>query len=321
MVTVSGNSILDGFTYGVPLKQIYTHGKLVWDRYSEYYISWTPVNLNQSFSINGITYQMSQFSGYFTGFNGIITRAAFYQTDVSTIETNAIGIDVNAFYSCSLLTSIDLPECTYIYGGFTRCKNLIEVSAPKLIQLGNMDPYLSVNNGGFDLCSKLSSIYLPECLSVRKGFTGCSRLTDVSLPKCVYIEDAFEHCSSLVSIELPECTYCGYDTFRECYSLRDVSLPKCSFIYYDAFAYCSSLSEISLPVCGCMAEGAFMDCINLNNIYLEYSSVCLISSDTFQGTPIDSGTGSIFVPQSLVEDYKSDSMWSKYASQIFPIPE
>ena len=312
---------MDGYTDGVSIQKIYANGELVWNRYSQYYISWTPTNLNQSFKIDGITYQMRDYNGYFNGFNGVINRAAFDETDVSTIETNAIGIDVNAFYSCSLLTSINLPECTYIYGGFTRCKNLIEVSAPKLIQLGNKDPYLSINNGGFDQCSKLSSIYLPECLSVRRGFTSCSRLTDVSLPKCVYIEEAFTYCISLVSIELPECTYCGYGTFWECYSLRDVSLPKCSFINYDAFAYCSSLSEISLPVCGCMSEGAFMYCINLNNIYLEYSSVCLIGSDTFQGTPIDSGTGLIYVPQSLVEDYKSDSMWSSYASQIFAIPE
>ena len=175
MVTVSGNSIVDGFTYGVPLRQIYTHGNLVWDRYSENYISWTPVNLNQSFSINGITYQMSQFSGYFTGFNGIITRAAFYQTSLTSLETNAFSIDINAFGECSLLTSVNLSKCSYILGGFNSCKNLIYVSAPKCKLIGSNDSFLGPV-GGFISCSKLTSIFLPECESIIGGFRYCEHL-------------------------------------------------------------------------------------------------------------------------------------------------
>ena len=51
------------------------------------------------------------------------------------------------------------------------------------------------------------------------------------------------------------------------------------------------------------------------------TSVPVGGNNMFQGTPIDTGTGSIYVPDSLVENFKSATNWSSYADVIKPISE
>ena len=41
----------------------------------------------------------------------------------------------------------------------------------------------------------------------------------------------------------------------------------------------------------------------------------------FYNTAIENGTGYIYVPDSLVDSYKTATNWSTYASQIKPISE
>ena len=41
----------------------------------------------------------------------------------------------------------------------------------------------------------------------------------------------------------------------------------------------------------------------------------------FGGSKIASGTGYIYVPDDLVEDYKAATNWSTYAAQIKPLSE
>lgn len=42
---------------------------------------------------------------------------------------------------------------------------------------------------------------------------------------------------------------------------------------------------------------------------------------TFTNTLIASGTGFIYVPDALVESYKTATNWSTYADQILPLSE
>ena len=44
--------------------------------------------------------------------------------------------------------------------------------------------------------------------------------------------------------------------------------------------------------------------------------VTLGSEDAFYFTPIEDGTGYIYVPSNLVDSYKSANGWSTYANQI-----
>ena len=180
-------------------------------------------------------------------------------------------------------------------------------------------PALSFSNGLLSGSTKAIASYFASYLSVSK-----SDITGVSLPECRYIgEDTFGYCSKLNQVNLPECRYIYDFAFDNCDSLSQVSLPVCEYIGEEAFQHCS-LKQVSLPKCSYIGNGAFLGCINLMSITIGYSSVCnmnVTDIDAFEDTYIALGTGSIYVPASLVEAYKSAENWSKYSSQIFPISE
>ena len=223
-------------------------------------------------------------------------------------------ISGNAFRGCSSLTEISLPACANISGYvFVECSSLSEVYLPVCT---------SVGNDVFGNCISLSEISLPSCVSLGKAFWGCSSLTRIDLPVCKYLTNSavFENLP-ITSINLPLCESITSWAFNNCRSLSDVSLPACNSIYNVAFQQCQSLRELNLPVCCYIDSSAFWGCY-LDKLTLGSTSVCVLNSrDAFQYTKINAGTGSIYVPSSLVDAYKSATIWSTYSSQIFPIPE
>ena len=154
------------------------------------------------------------------------------------------------------------------------------------------------------------------------AFTG-KNIQTVNLPYATSVyNSAFYNCYSLSQVSLPMCSYIGSSTFYNCYSLSQVSLPMCSYIGGSVFKYCNSLSQVSLPMCSYIGSYTFWYCRSLSLITIGYSSVCgLGSSNVFNATQITSSTGSIYVPASLVDSYKSANNWSYFSTQIFPIPE
>ena len=152
------------------------------------------------------------------------------------------------------------------------------------------------------------------------AFQSCYSLSQVSLPICSYIwGNVFEKCSSLSQVNLPMCSYIGTGALGYCKSLSQVSIPVCSYIGVTAFAYCISLSQLSLPVCSIIRDYAFIGCKSLSIITIGYSGVCSLGLNPFESTKITSSTGSIYVPASLVDAYKSAENWSVYSNIIYPI--
>ena len=61
----------------------------------------------------------------------------------------------------------------------------------------------------------------------------------------------------------------------------------------------------------------FDGCTSLTSVTFQCNNVRPYGSQMFNGTPIASGNGRIYVPDSLVQAYKTASGWSSYASVIF----
>ena len=170
--------------------------------------------------------------------------------------------------------------------------------------------------------TNIKTVNLPYATTVGfSAFYGCTSLSQVSLPMCSSIgTNTFYHCTSLTQISLPMCSYISANAFQYCSSLSQVSLPMCSYISSYAFDGCSLLSRVSLPKCSYIGGYTFRNCSSLSIITIGYSSVCsLKNSNAFTITQITSSTGSIYVPASLVDSYKSATNWSYFSTQIFPI--
>lgn len=159
-------------------------------------------------------------------------------------------------------------------------------------------------------------------------FACMSNLEKIEITNLNIVATQFAFCCPLLScISLPACTDIREWAFYSCKSLSSVNFPACTVVNAQAFAKCDSLSLASFPVCASIGYAAFMSCYNLLNLYLASTSLCALNySETFKSTPIDGYTtstggvyGSIFVPASLVDSYKSATNWATYADRITAI--
>lgn len=132
---------------------------------------------------------------------------------------------------------------------------------------------------------------------------------------------AFRDCGGLTGISFPKVVSIGTQAFRSC-GLTAVNFPLVTVLGTFAFSNCTSLTSVDFPLVTVLGNQTFSDCTSLTSVVLRASTVCnLQSANVFTGTPIESGTGYVYVPDELVDSYKSATNWSVYADQIRPISE
>ena len=267
-------------------------------------------------------------------------RSCYSLSQVNLPMVKTIGL--STFNACSALTSLTL--CTDVYwtipfGARTYVgtpitnesssasiyvrsdtyslwisSKLWSEYSSKFVSVPVSGPALSLSNGLLSGTTKAIASDFTDYLSVSK-----SDITGVSLLECRYIgKQTFNSCK-LTQVSLPKCEYIDELAFNNCGAFYEINLPECRYIGDYAFQNCE-LDDAILPKCEYLGNGAFQNCW-MGSITIGYSSVCNINVDTFNGTDIAIGTGSIYVPASLVEAYKSAPFWSNYSYQIFPISE
>ena len=202
---------------------------------------------------------------------------------------NVVGVADSAFYGCSALTSITLPNGLTSIGGsaFSGCTALNSITIP--LSVTNID--VSV----FEGCTML-----PTENSVRYADKWAVSVTDKSLTtytlrdNTIGIADqTFSQCPNLTSIILPSgLTSIGSSAFSGCRGLTSIALPdSLTSIGAKAFAFCSSLSAIAIPqATETIKSGAFSGCSSLTNIIIEdrASKLTFGGKNVFDGCPLDS---------------------------------
>lgn len=197
MISVFGSNITNAYTNGVSVKAIYTNGVKVWPVEPEvYYIRWWPSTATGSFTIDGRTYRMEDYSGYFELINPIITSSAFRYRDITSIMTNATTVEENAFLMCDYLESVNLPNCENI----------------GLAAIGG--------------CQALTSVNIPKCSYINDyAFMDCRNISEISIPECTHIgTSAFAFCYSLKSIVIENDCYIGMSAFCDCSLFESITL-------------------------------------------------------------------------------------------------
>lgn len=87
-----------------------------------------------------------------------------------------------------------------------------------------------------------------------------------------------------------------------------------------AFHACSALSMVSVPAVTFIGANAFYGCTSLTELRLMSPVMCVLSSsNAFSQTPILSGRGSIYVPASLLSQYKSANQWSYLSNALIGV--
>ena len=249
--------------------------------------------------------------------SSVIGAYAFYScTNLENISCScAPAIGTAAFSSCYKLKTADFSTCTSIASsGFANCSSLSTINFPvcQTIEL-----YAFYN------CYKLDSANFPSCTTISQAaFYNCSKLTDISFPNCVsFGVSTFFKCYNLKSAYFSLISSIPMEGFAYCSSLSDISFPNCRIIMSSAFAYCSKLDNASFPMCSIIYQNAFRNCSNLYSIYfLSTSYVTLSNYNAFSYTPISTSSngiyGSIYVPSSMLNSYKTRTNWTRYSSRF-----
>ena len=156
---------------------------------------------------------------------GTVFKGKTYITSFNELQyfTSLTSIGSNAFYNCTSLTSINIPESVTI-----------------------------INNCAFYLCSSLTSIIIPEKVTSigNSAFQNCYELTNIIIPDSVTSisigGSAFKGCTKLASITLPEgLSSIGNNAFQNCGSLTEFTIPNSmTSIGSYAFGDCTGLTEI-----------------------------------------------------------------------------
>ena len=212
-----------------------------------------------------VTYRGISPTDYYREYHGDVTipSTVIYNSK----EYNVTSIRDDAFYGCSSLATITLPEGVTSIGGnaFIGCTSLYDINIPEGVT--------SIGGSAFHGCSRLTSINIPESVTSigDEAFWGCYKLTDINIPEGVTSigEEAFHGCSSLTAINIPEgVTSIGNAAFYGCSSLTAINIPEnVTLIGSSAFWNCSSLTAINIPEgVTSIDDNAFRGCSSLTAI-------------------------------------------------------
>ena len=186
-----------------------------------------------------VTYRGTSFDQYSNEYTGSVVIPSSVTYNGTTYSVTTIGSE--AFYSCSGLTSVTIPNSvTSIENyAFIDCSRLTSVTIPNSVT--------SIGNGAFYYCYDLTSVTIPNSVTSigYQAFYKCTGLTSVTIGNSVTTirSEAFYYCTGLKEI------YVKADTPPSAYSSIFSGVTTNSATLYvpvgskDAYAAANGWSE------------------------------------------------------------------------------
>ena len=208
-------------------------------------------------------------------------------------EPNVTSVRDYAFANNKTIEIVNFPSLKVVKQyAFAFCGNLKSIDLSNVTELGESAFQQAALEG-----TLLLTAYDPS--SVAKNIFRGNKFTSISIPLAKILgHSMFISCDQVTSVNLPLVETMNDWTFAHCTKLKIVTLPKIKKLTRYTFGY-SGLEKLVLP----------------------NSVVCTIASDTLINTPIAQGKGYVYVPDNLLNSYKTNTNWAKYVNQIKPMSE
>lgn len=177
----------------------------------------------------------------------------------------------------------------------------------------------TVRNYVFYTCKALVTARFPRATNIGfYAFQGCTELTEVHGAEATNIDaNAFSGCSKLTEADFPKVETIGKYAFSDCTALAHINAPRTRIIQTYAFQNCTALETLDFSNKVTINSAAFKGASSLRSVILRSTGYSTLNrSDAFDGTPIASGEGYIYVPASRVATYKTEAGWYNLAAQF-----
>lgn len=126
------------------------------------------------------------------------------------------------------------------------------------------------------------------------------------------------------------CTEISERAYNGLTSVRSVKFANVTSVGKNAFVLCSNLEKADFYKVESFGDGAFYNAKALKTLIIRTQTMCTMTNPMsmfgykigadYRG-PIALGTGYIYVPSALVDTYKADTKWSKFAAQFRAIED
>ena len=292
---------------------------------------WEPVGeKSYDFAVNGMYFKKIDEGTVKMTFGEELYTADILIPSTVTYEGttyDVTAIDSYAFYGCSALTSITIPENITKIGNdaFYGCPSLTTVTlnsnvagsygrvfGPQVKEYIIGENVTGVGGTAFYGCSSLTSVKVNSGNAVFDSRNNCNAIIETAsntliagckttiIPESVTSigNSAFYGCSGLTSITIPESvTSIGEYAFAGCSGLTTVTIPESvTTIGYYAFEGCSGLTSITIPESVTnIGNGVFYNSSGLTSVTIP-NSVTTIGEYAFAGC---SGLTSVTIPNSV----------------------
>ena len=185
---------------------------------------------------------------------------------------------------------------------------------------------------GYDGLSKVTVNVVGEAQATLDALLDGS-ITEIESDVTTLNQYAFAYRVNLKTVNFPKYISGGTYIFRNCLQLKTANFPSATIITQSCFDTCQRLTTANFPSATTVKPSAFSWCGSLIKLMVGTKTTTVATLENTNGfsncfrilgttnaayNPTGAKDGYIYVPHSLVADYRAATNWATYASQIMP---